>query len=259
VVAKMKNNNIAILAISVIAVFFLVVLAVWAFSSEDFYAEVRSDDDIRDAVNQQLLLDGRVDAGNVEVEINDSVANLSGSVEDFTAYNAAEDNALSVNGVTTVINDLEIDYTPSEDVDISDATLENTISEIFFYDNDLESQDIFVEVNDGEVELSGEVDALWRKLDAEEEAEDVIGVTSVDNKLAVVPTDDVYDESIAENIVSSLTNNFYTNAEEIDVIVESNNVTLEGTVDSAYEYQVAEDIASFTDGVIAVENDLIIE
>jgi osmotically-inducible protein OsmY len=67
----------------------------------------------------------------------------------------------------------------------SDSRIEEDIND-YLTDNDyLDASDIFVEVSNGEVILSGTVDSRYAKRLAEDIAEDVSGVTNVENRIRV--------------------------------------------------------------------------
>ncbi len=68
----------------------------------------RSDDRIRDDVNDRLTWDGRIDASDVNVDVNDGVVTLTGSVDRRWDKRIAEDDADDVMGVVDVNNQLRV-------------------------------------------------------------------------------------------------------------------------------------------------------
>jgi osmotically-inducible protein OsmY len=68
----------------------------------------RSDEAIREDVNERLTLHGSVDAGEIEVVVADSEVTLKGSVGARQERRMAEDVAGSVPGVRDVHNELEV-------------------------------------------------------------------------------------------------------------------------------------------------------
>lgn len=254
-----KQNNTIGKIILVLSLLIILVLGIWAVTDRDLFGDLRTDTELEESIQEQIILDSRVNDDGILVEVEDDKATLTGSVANFTAHQAALDNALSVSGVDTVVDNLVVEYETGASINTSDENLEELLDDIYFYHSNLESFDINVDVTNGVAELTGQVDALWRKFEAEDEAKDVLGIIGVENKLAVVPTEDFTDERIADDIVKSLENHIDINVEDIDVKVEDNNVTLFGTVDTIYEYDTAENIATYTNGVIDVTNDLVIE
>ncbi len=68
----------------------------------------RSDDRIGEDVNDLLWLDGRIDASDIDVDVNKGEVILKGTVQDRRMKRLAEDLAFSVAGVTDVQNQLRI-------------------------------------------------------------------------------------------------------------------------------------------------------
>ena len=68
----------------------------------------RSDDRIRDDVNDRLTDDPHIDASDIEVSVSNHEVTLSGRVNSRFAKRHAEDIAESVSGVTHVQNNLRV-------------------------------------------------------------------------------------------------------------------------------------------------------
>jgi osmotically-inducible protein OsmY len=68
----------------------------------------RSDDRIRDDINDRLTDDGWLDASSIEVTVKDREVTLSGTVNDRNAKRRAEDIAEDVSGVSHVQNNLRV-------------------------------------------------------------------------------------------------------------------------------------------------------
>jgi osmotically-inducible protein OsmY len=68
----------------------------------------RSDDRIREDVNERLTDHPDVDASEIEVQVNNGEVTLSGTVEERRAKRLAEDIAESVSGVREVHNQLRV-------------------------------------------------------------------------------------------------------------------------------------------------------
>jgi osmotically-inducible protein OsmY len=67
----------------------------------------------------------------------------------------------------------------------SDERIQEEINEILTRHGDIDATDIEVRVQQGEVTLTGTVDDRWAKRLAEDIAEDVVGVTDVQNQIRV--------------------------------------------------------------------------
>jgi osmotically-inducible protein OsmY len=68
----------------------------------------RSDERIKEDVNERLTQHGDIDASDIEVDINQGVVTLRGNVDDRRAKRMAEDVAESVFGVREVQNQLRV-------------------------------------------------------------------------------------------------------------------------------------------------------
>ncbi len=66
------------------------------------------DDEIRSTVEQSLQQDGWVDAGSIQVQVDDQVVTLTGEVGDYLEARYAWDDAWDTNGVRGVINNLTV-------------------------------------------------------------------------------------------------------------------------------------------------------
>lgn len=69
---------------------------------------VRSDDRIKEIVNDALTEHGHVDASNITVEVKNGEVTLSGHVDDRSTKRLAEDIAASCSGVKDVINHIRV-------------------------------------------------------------------------------------------------------------------------------------------------------
>ena len=69
----------------------------------------RSDERIKEDINEKLYHDSFVDASNIEITVTDGEATLSGTVDSRETKRRAEDLAESVTGVKNVQNQLRVD------------------------------------------------------------------------------------------------------------------------------------------------------
>lgn len=127
------------------------------------------------------------------------------------------------------------------------------------WDARIDASDVSVMVDNGRVELKGNVPSTTAKSAAYDDAHKVSGVVSVDNKLEVqfpktktVPTD----ADIKSNIISTFSYDSDLESYKIDVSVEGGWVTLEGTVDAYWEKAMAKNEAMDVHGVVGVTNNL---
>jgi osmotically-inducible protein OsmY len=142
------------------------------------------------ALNKQVAsLDIHVSSAN-NVDTKDNNVTLTGKVPTEDDKRVAEEIARSTKGVASVVNKLEVEpkllatnaekqYAP--DLEIKAAVLQSILN-----NPNLKSQQINVEVYNGEVKLSGRVRTSNQKADAEAAALAIANVQNVDsNALAV--------------------------------------------------------------------------
>jgi osmotically-inducible protein OsmY len=215
----------------------------------------RSSEEIKKEIVDQLYWDNRVDASEVTVDVHDGVVTLGGKVPTYSARTAAVSDARIIPGVVTIENNIRVEYPPTFTTP-ADSEIQSNIENVLRWNPDIDSSDIIISVDNGWVTLEGSVEAFWKKVRAEDIASDVTGVLGVTNKLSVVPTKDVVDEAIADDIVDALDRNTDINIEDIDVEVENGMVTLSGIVPTWTERLRAYEAALYTDGVLNIHDEL---
>ncbi len=209
-------------------------------------------EEIRSDVRNQLEWDYRVDENDVNVAVDDGVVTLSGTVENFSAKEAAAADAWSVTGVVDVVNNIEVDAeSPGSDAGDISRSVENVLE----WNSAIDASDIRITTIGGIVTIEGTVESYWKKVRAEDLASDVTGVVEVQNRLAVVPTDDAVDERIAEDIVNAIERKSFVDMENIIVRVEDGVVSLSGEVDSRTEHEAVYESALYANGVVAVNDE----
>jgi len=120
--------------------------------------------------------------------------------------------------------------------------------------------DVSASVNDGVVTLTGKVTMPYKRDDIEKRVAKVAGVTTVTNRIAVLPVSTFDDElryRIARSIYSH--SNFWNYAimpnPPIHIVVEHGRVTLTGVVNSDMDRIIARSLASQF-GAFSITNDL---
>lgn len=216
-------------------------------------SELRSDEVIKKDIVDEVFWDDRLDASGVTVEVADGVVTLRGKAPSYFAKRVGTDIAWKVGGATAVNNLLEVNY--AEGVP-KDAELANNVENALAWNSYIDASRSIVSVEGGIVILEGDVDSYWKRKHAEDIVSGLSGVLAVENKLAVVPTKDFSDETIADDIVAAIDRHALLNNDDVTVEVADGAVTLTGTVPSVWASRSASDIADRTSGVVKVRNDL---
>ncbi len=127
------------------------------------------------------------------------------------------------------------------------------------WNNSVNANEVFVNVDNGTVQLKGTVPTYASKVAAEKAVYEVPGVIKVENYLKIEMDPDVArptDQEIARNIESKLISNSRIDSVNIMIDVSEGIVTLSGFTGSYWEKKHAEHIALDTKGVIEVINNL---
>ncbi len=217
----------------------------------------RIDEEIKKDVVDKLYWDDRVDASNLKVEVNRGEVILSGEVPSYSSRKIAHNDTITVPGVRSVKNRVLVKYPQSTPLP-SDEEIQFKINDSFRLDPDLDSNRIDVSVIDGKVRIQGEVDAFWKKALAENLASGIIGVVDITNDLQVVPTKDIVDSAIADDLKFALKRNIFVDLNDIEYKVEDGVVTLMGAVPDWISARAAYNTALYTAGVVDVNNNITI-
>jgi osmotically-inducible protein OsmY len=210
---------------------------------------LRTNREVKRDILDHLEWDTRVDADNVQVDVQDGEVTLFGAVRSYVAKRAVEQDAWAIGGVSEVDNEVTVAFNGSA----SDREqLESHIADRIAWDPQIDGDTVHTTLTGGVVTLKGTVDAYWKKNRLNDLVQDVRGVTSVVNTVSVVPPDDIADQSIARQVVEALRRNDRIDVDTIDVTVENGRVTLSGYVPSwVARNSVLESIMS-TSGVVDV-------
>ena len=142
------------------------------------------------ALNKQLAsLDIHVSSSN-NVDTKDNNVTLTGNVPTEDDKRVAEEITRSTKGVANVVNNLEVTPKPQaanpEKQYVPDLEIKAAVLQSILNNPSLKSQQIKVDVFNGEVKLTGSVQTSTQKADAESAAKAITNVREVDsNALAV--------------------------------------------------------------------------
>lgn len=203
--------------------------------------------DIKKTIKEQFTWDGRIVDDNINIDIKDGTVKLSGEVPTYSSRLAAEEDALSVIGVTRVENNLKVKY-PEPDT-FSDDQIKSAIEDMLKLDHRIDPKEINITVENGVVSFSGSVDAYWKKDVIVEYAYRMKGVVDIVDDMTVKPHSKITDQAIAADIKDALRRNGFYGTDEIRVNVNKGEVTLSGTVPSYISRMKAREITFYTTGV----------
>ncbi|SRR6056297_608433 len=211
----------------------------------------------KQSVIDELAFDSRVDASNISVKVDNKTVKLEGTVPTYSSKIAAENDAFSIPDVYVVENNLDVKFETPPEIP-SDKELKTQLMDILIWNTSIDTTKIEIEVKNQWVTLKGDVDSYWKKYLAEEKALNLHGVVGVTNEIAVVPTEKMTDEAIAEDIVKSIERNINVIADNVTVKVKDANVTLTGEVRDWGAKNSAFMAAASAWGVKEVKNKIVI-
>jgi len=218
----------------------------------------RTDVTIKEDIENQLKADARILSNDVHVTVEDGTVTFTGDVPSYRAKIAASDNAWSVPGVKNVLNHLTVLYDEAVVEVPSDHEIKANIESSLSWDPDVDSREITVTVENGNVTLEGTVESLWKRYLAEDIAWNHIGIVDVKNKLAVASPENTTDKTAVSNIVESIDRNLHVDVDDVDVEVRNGEAIINGTVNSVEAWHAVYNAALFTSGVKKVEDNLLI-
>jgi osmotically-inducible protein OsmY len=220
--------------------------------------QVKNDDEIKKRIQEHLSWDNRIDGLGIHVKVSNGKVTLTGQVSSYCARRAAESDARSIEGVTSVDNQLDIPY--SQNVDVrGDGLLKSDVEKILDCNSDIDANNIDVAVSAGQVTLDGHVDAYWKKVMAAQLVSNISGVIRINNKLSVVPYESVSDEIIARDVVEALERNVNVDPRSVTVKVENGKVTLSGFAPNLAASRAAVEMAHYTSGVKDVVDQIVMK
>ena len=219
---------------------------------------IKSDEQIKKDVVDELYWDTRIDASKVNVSVNDGIVTLTGEVSTYGDILEARWAALRMEGVVDVIDSLEVQYLTPPALP-SDLEIQERATNLIVWDPDIDETKLTITVLNGVVTLEGAVDVSWKKPFVEEKVSRIRGIIGIENNLAVVPSMKITDQAIGEDIMDAFDRDFMIDPGKITATVNNGVVTLSGSVPNWTAYRLAEDDAFYTSGVIDVNNKLIVE
>jgi osmotically-inducible protein OsmY len=207
---------------------------------------------IQEAVLQQLDWDPQVDAAAVGVTAKDHSVTLTGYVDTYAGKLAAERAAKRVHGVRAVANDIEVRLKLAR----TDSDLAADAARALELRTSIPDT-VQAAVHNAHVTLTGKVDWLYQKRQAEKAVRHIVGLRGVLNHIIVVPRG--AERDLRRRVVQSMHANADIDARHIKVTVSGGVARLTGTVRTWLQRTAIEHAVADAPGVTEVENCLLVE
>lgn len=211
---------------------------------------MRSDNEIKRDVEDELRWDPMLDATDIAVAAKNGVVTLTGFVRSYGDKFEAETAAKRVRGVLGVANDIEVrlpEIDKKPDPEIARDAVAALKSEL-----PVSWERIKVIVKDGVVTLEGEVEWNYQRDRAERAVRWLKGVKSVSNLIKLKPQ--TSPSEIKRKIEEAFRRSAEIDASHITVETNGSEVILRGTVRSWAERREAERAGWAAPGVTKVDN-----
>lgn len=205
--------------------------------------------DVQDAIKWEPLLQ----AAEIGVIVKEGVVTLTGTVDNYTKKIEAETAAKNVEGVKAVIEKIEVHY-DSFWSKKTDEDIANEVINALQWNWNVPNDSVKTKVEDGWVTLEGDLAWNYQRESAQNAVKNLVGVKGLTCNIKIKSDTSDNVEKVA--IEKALSRNWSINDNDIEVKVNSNEVTLSGTVDSYFQKDEAEKIAWKAPGVWTVNNEL---
>jgi osmotically-inducible protein OsmY len=213
---------------------------------------MKTDEQLQQDVMNELQWDPSVKAAEIGVHVKDGVVTLSGYVDSYSRKWAADRAAARVFGVKSVAEEIEVKLAGS--LRRPDESIARAASNALEWDVSVPHDRVKVQVQNGLVTLSGEVDWWYQKNAAESAVRHLTGVVSVSNGITIKPEIKQLDDDVKDKIESAFQRNAVLDARRIRVETYGGKVILRGSVRSYAEREQIQWAAWAAPGVSEVES-----
>ncbi|REK17579.1 MAG: BON domain-containing protein [Planctomycetota bacterium] len=206
------------------------------------------DNDILEAVEEDLRTDNAVPEHQIYVEVRGGIVTLSGTSNTLLGKRRAQRLIESLRGVRGVVNRVTVPRTNRTDGEIL-----SDVKDVLRDDQVADLAELKLELQDGVATLSGVVDSFAERELTDHAVAGVRGVVDIDNRITVNQTQSRSDAEILPEIERRLASSPWLTSDSINVNVENGSVTLTGVVGSVQEKSLAR-VLSWVTGVRTVDN-----
>lgn len=215
---------------------------------------MKSDTDLQLRVIEELKWEMNAsNAAHIGVAVKDGVVTLSGCVRCFPEKWAAERAVKRVKDVKAMAEDIQVILPGS--AERSDTEIARVAETALKWNTMVPQDRVKAIVEQGTIALEGQVDSYWQKIAAQDSLRYLTGIKGVENRITIKQTDN---PEITADIEKALIRNAQIDAQQIQVEILNNHVTLHGKVRSWAERQEAEEATWAAPGVTKVTNNITI-
>ncbi|MFZ9611348.1 MAG: BON domain-containing protein [Methylococcales bacterium] len=189
---------------------------------------MKTDLEIRDDVLIELKRNPHIHASQIGLEIRDGIVTLSGHVEHFCEKWNAEQTAKQIKGVRAIVQEIKV-ILPGSSIR-SDTEIAYQIERFIAWSNLDPENKILTKVERGFVTLTGKIESQTQKELIQHFISNLIGISGITNLLEIEPKLSI--ELVKKDIVDTFRRQAIDEANNIDIAIDQNIVTLSGKVHS---------------------------
>lgn len=216
---------------------------------------MKSNEELQHDVQNAIKWEPLLNAAEIGVIAKNGIVTLTGVVNSYTKKMEAENAAKGVTGVVGIAEKITIDYGYSPVRD--DTQIASDIVSSWKWKWDELADSIKVNVEAGQVKLTGEVAWNYQREDIKAAVAQVQGVKGIEDEIVIKSRS--IDRLEREAIEHALTRSWTINAQNIKVEVKGDLVKLTGTVGSMYQKDEAGRLSWNAPGVVMVDNQLVVQ
>jgi len=209
---------------------------------------MKSDSQLKADVMAELAWDPAVDANGIGVMVKSGVVTLTGHLSTYAEKHAVEKAVRRVAGVRGIAVELDVKLSLAHKR--SDSEIAQSAIAALGWNALVPSERVKVEVDNGWVTLTGELNWYYQSANAEQSIRSLTGVRGLTNNISIKPP--VSSSDIVSQISAALTRQAEREAKQISIAVEGSAVTLRGKVHSLAEHDAAVGAAYTAPGVSRV-------
>ncbi|WNH13090.1 BON domain-containing protein [Thalassobellus suaedae] len=217
---------------------------------------MRTDAQIKQDILDQLEFQPNIEETKIGVVVKDGVALLTGSVFSYASKIAIVKAIKKVAGVKGIAEGIKIGY--MSNLNKTDTEIANSAIKAIEWHTSIPNNKIIIEVDNGWITLSGELEWAYQKDAARRTVEYLSGVKGVTNHITFKQTS-IHPKDIKKKITKAFERSAMIDALGIAVETTDHAVKLTGKVRSIAEKEAAQKAAFNAPGVYAVQNELKIE
>lgn len=207
--------------------------------------------DLKQTIESELLSDDRISSQRINIEIEDGIAILRGTIRSFRRKLVAQQIVATYEGIREVRNELVVEPNQAS----SDEEIADNIRASLNASADVAKEAIVVSVGGGKVTLAGNVGSHWERVVAEDVTRGVRGVRDVVNMLVVDMVHKIDDLALVNSVRGALARARGLGSTDINVAIGEDTVVLSGEVAEPWQKEVAQTVVGRF-GLLHIRNDI---